>query len=196
MAEDVKAAAPAAYRDLKPPEGDADPMRLAAAGESVTLEYKSSLRSPTDGTPCSRELAAKLEAVIVKTVAGFLNGQEGTLLVGVDDAGRAVGLEADYASSPKIGDRDGFERHLRDLFDRTVGMDLAAGIAVSFGLLDGRNVCRIIVSAVPREVLVPVPDKSGQPQEVFYLRTGNQTQQLKGQALLRYVRERWAAGQG
>jgi predicted HTH transcriptional regulator len=37
----------------------------------------------------------QVEAVIAKTVCGFLNGRGGTLLIGVDDEGEALGLAAD-----------------------------------------------------------------------------------------------------
>ena len=47
--------------------------------------------------------------MVVKTLAGFLNAEGGTLLIGVDDAGAVIGLAGDYEALRKR-DRDGFEQ--------------------------------------------------------------------------------------
>ena len=39
-----------------------------------------------------------METVIAKTVAAFMNSGGGTLLIGVDDDGRLIGLGPDYAT--------------------------------------------------------------------------------------------------
>ena len=67
------------------------------------------------------EVRKELESAVVKTVAGFLNGHGGRLLIGVDDREADVGLVQDYGSSAKIGGPDGFARHLMQiLLDRLV----------------------------------------------------------------------------
>src|SRR5438094_1893751 len=75
---------------------------LIARGESEKLEFKSSLRwgIPDGG------IEKGLERAVLKTIAGFLNGKGGALLIGVADNGTPLGLEGDYASSEKIEDRD------------------------------------------------------------------------------------------
>jgi methylase of polypeptide subunit release factors len=192
VAQEVKDAALTAYRTLKLPEGDPELARLVRAGESGTLEFKSSLRSPTNGDPASRELRGALEAVIVKEVAAFLNAGGGTLLIGVDDTGRALGLAADYASSGSIGGRDGFERHLRGLLGAALGQDVAAGLGVTFGTLDGQDVCRVEVPAGGQEAYVQVPGAGGQKRHAFYLRMGNKAGELaSGPELSRYIKGRW-----
>ena len=61
---------------------------LMACGENNRLEFKSSIRWDVDEGRVSKVL----EGVAIKTIAGFLNAEGGTLLIGVDDSGRAVGL--------------------------------------------------------------------------------------------------------
>jgi predicted HTH transcriptional regulator len=49
----------------------------------------------------------------VKTAAGFLNVESGgTLLIGVDDNGKVLGLEDDYKTMGQSPTRDGYETWL------------------------------------------------------------------------------------
>ncbi|OLV17560.1 hypothetical protein BOO71_0008200 [Deinococcus marmoris] len=193
VAQEVKDAALASFRDLAPPEGDPELVRLVAGGETDRVEFKSSMRVPVDGSPPSKELTAALEGVIVKEVAAFLNAQGGTLLIGVNDAGRGLGLAPDYASSGKIGDRDGFERHLRGVVGTALGQTVAAALAVSFPALDGHEICRVEIPAGTEETFVSVTEKNGQKREALYVRMGNKAEEiLSGRDQLKYVRSRWA----
>lgn len=78
---------------------------LIGLEEGEGLEFKSSARwDYREGKPNKA-----LEATIVKTVAGFLNGKGGVLLIGVNDDGDVLGLESDYRTLGKRPDRDAFE---------------------------------------------------------------------------------------
>ncbi len=79
--------------------------RLMATGENDRIEFKSSLRWDVK----EQRVNKQLEKVVVKTLAGFLNAEGGTLLIGVDDAGAVIGLAGDYEALRKR-DRDGFEQ--------------------------------------------------------------------------------------
>src|SRR5208283_3043698 len=76
---------------------------LIAQGESDSLEFKSSFRWDLRENKVNRAL----EGVVLKTIAGYMNGNGGTLLIGVADDGRVVGLGHDYPTLKKP-DRDGF----------------------------------------------------------------------------------------
>ena len=65
---------------------------LIAQGEGPKLEFKSSFRWDYKQDKLNRGL----ENAVLKTLAGFMNGQGGTLLIGVDDSGEVLGLEKDY----------------------------------------------------------------------------------------------------
>ena len=194
--EESKVAALQAYRALRPPEGDPELVRLATLGESSTLEYKSSLRVPTNGDGTTKENSDKLEAVIVKVVASFLNAQGGTLLIGLDDDGKALGLEADYASfkAEKDRSRDGFERFLTKLLDNTLGEAKSASIDVTFGWLNNCQICRVDVPKGPDETYVDVVEKT-ERRKIFYLRRGNRSEELKsGPELSKYNKGHWPTG--
>ena len=64
---------------------------LIAAGESETIEFKSTARVNLH----TGEADPKMEHVIVKTVCGLLNHEGGTLLIGVADDGQVLGIEPD-----------------------------------------------------------------------------------------------------
>ena len=74
---------------------------LLAAGESQTVEFKSTARWNVHAGQADK----KMEHVIVKTVCGFLNAEGGTLLIGVDDDGAVVGLDADMQTLGSKGNR-------------------------------------------------------------------------------------------
>lgn len=181
-----------AFRDLAPPEGDPEVVRLVCGGESERVEFKSSMRVPVDGSAPSKELTAMLEGVIIKEIAAFLNAEGGTLLIGVDDDGRGLGLVPDYASSPKIADRDGFERHFRGLVDVALGKTVAASLKVTFVGLDSKGICWVDIPAGDQEAFVQVTDKSGQKRNVFFVRSGNKAEEIpSGPEQTKYVRKRW-----
>jgi len=62
----------------------------------------------------------RIELVTAKTVAGFLNSQGGTLIVGVDDDGHALGVDEDLATM-KAPDHDRYQLWLTDSLQRTLG---------------------------------------------------------------------------
>ena len=154
-----------------------------AAGESDTLEFKSSLRWDRREALVNKAL----EKVVIKTIVGFLNSKlGGTLLIGVDDEGNAIGVDADYDSLKKK-DRDGFELHLRQLVGRDLGEAVAAFLTITFHEIDGQDVCQITIEACDHAVYV----QDGQGA-TFFLRTGNSTRPLPVNEVVKFVQSRWA----
>ena len=159
---------------------------MIAEGESDSVEFKSSLRWDYK----EKCINKKLEEVIVKSVAAFANGQGGTLLIGVDDNGEILGLESDYAGLGDI-DRDKFELHLRNVLNNHFGVALVTTkLHVRFHSLADKEVCQIDITACTEPVLVKFPDKNGQLQERFYVRSGNSSQELSKGDMLAYIKER------
>ena len=62
-----------------------------AEGESASLEFKSTFRWDLREGHINRSL----ENVVMKTLAGYMNSQGGTLLIGLSDDGGIVGPEND-----------------------------------------------------------------------------------------------------
>lgn len=159
---------------------------LMTAGESRVVEFKSTGRKNLH----TNDKDPAVEWGVVKSIAAFMNSHGGTLLVGVNDAGEAVGIEADYPFV-KSSDRDGWELWLTDLVAQTLGKVAATEIQVRFGTIDGLTVARIDVSPGARPIFA-VPLK-GEKRDVFLARINNSTQELAGQALLDYQKKRWPA---
>lgn len=168
-------------------------MEMIRRGESDRLEFKSSARWNLH-TSARDE---RIEMVIAKAVAGFLNTDGGTLLIGVNDAGEVVGLANDFAVV-KAPDPDRFELWLRDFLASTLGQNAAAGPIVDFTevTVDGAStyVCRVTCPSSPRPVFVR-PAKGSGPSELW-VRTGNSTRQLKVDEAVDYVMVRWPMGIG
>ena len=156
--------------------------RLMATGENDRVEFKSSLRWDRR----EQRVNKTLEKVIVKTLAGFLNAEDGgTLLIGVDDAGVAVGLAADYGTLHRK-DRDGFEQHLQQIVARDLGESVSPYLTITFHEIDGQDVCHISVDPSDHPVYV-----DEQQQASFFLRAGNGTRSLPVDEAVKYVQHRW-----
>jgi len=171
-------------------EGNVEPLSqpsslsaLISAGESSRLEFKASARwsnAPDD--------KGKSEQVIVKSVAGFMNSEGGTLLIGVADDGIVIGLEADYATLSK-GNRDGYELFLTQLIADKISGPSPSLCKVSFDAVDGKDVCRVDVAASAKPVFA-CPWKSKEKTD-FWVRQGNKTEQFHGTELIDYKEEHW-----
>ena len=155
--------------------------RLLERGESEAVEFKSSLRWDLSESKVNKVL----EKVVVKTLAGFLNGKGGTLLIGVDDTGAVIGLASDYNSLRKK-DRDGFELHLRELVARDLGEAASVFLTVTFHELGGEDLCQVTIEPSDHEIYV-----EDQKVAVFYLRTGNSTRSLPIDEAVKYIPHRW-----
>jgi hypothetical protein len=166
------------------PDGEPTAAELIAAGESDRVEFKSTARRNLR----TKERDEKLELVIAKTVAGFLNGDGGTLLIGVADDGTVVGLEPDYALM-KAPDDDRYELWLRDFLAACLGAPAAALVRVRFEAVGGERVCRVDVPASPNPVFLDPP--KGPKVSEFWVRAGNSTRQLRTDEVLDYHRHRW-----
>lgn len=158
---------------------------LIALGESQRVEFKSTARFNLHTNQADK----KMEQVIVKTVAGFLNGEGGTLLIGVADDGDLLGLENDYSTLSK-GDRDGFELAVRQRLESSLSAPTAATVSMDFEEIGGADVCVVRVAPAGKPMFAKSLDASGAPAE-FWVRVGNATNQLHGEALVNYKDDHW-----
>ena len=151
-------------------------VRLA---ESQTLEFKSSMRYDTEQGGANKAL----EQVIVKAVAGLMNARGGILLIGVADNGLVVGVEQDLKVLPHRQDVDGYANHLTTLLDAGIGAAAAANVDIAFLDIEGKTVCRIMVTPSSRPVWATVKGQG----EVFYLRLNNSTRTLGAREAHEYI---------
>ena len=164
---------------------------VATRGESDSLEFKSSAR--WNMRAGKRDDA--METVIAKTVAAFMNSGGGTLLIGVDDDGRLIGLGPDYATL-KTPDADRFELWIRDLWGQRLGTNAAALPLLDFAEAtdpqegyERQEVCRVTIPPALGPVYLRGPKGKGEAE--LWVRVGNSTRRLEVADAVQYVSTRW-----
>ena len=159
-----------------------DPRALIERGESQHVEFKETLRYDARKGEISREL----EKMVMKTIVAFLNAEGGTLLIGVNDAGEAIGLDPDYKVMTKKN-RDGFENHLTMLVKTMIGLPFAKYVKTKFESVDGKDICVVSV----KEGHKPAYLQNGDKKEDFFVRVGNSTQPFSMSETEEYIKTRW-----
>ena len=194
----IAATLPGAYAAAKVASQEWIPIGdLLAAGETTSIEYKSSLRTHAAGG----DVFKLLETASLKTVAAFLNSAAGgTLLIGVTDGGIVVGLGSDYASLTKEGkdDADRFQLHLTQIVQASMGDAAAANVSTQIHTIDGKDLCRVHVkpSAYPVDAEVTVvKDDQHWKKTAFYIRLNNKTHEFADETeKQKYIAQRWGTG--
>lgn len=156
---------------------------LINAGESNLLEFKLSARW-SHGT----DKKGKSEQIIIKSLAGFMNSEGGTLLIGVADDGQVGGVECDYETLSK-SDRDYYELFLTQLIGDKITGPSPSLCRVTFHELDGKDVCRIEVAASAKPVFACSVNSKDHTD--FWVRQGNKTAQFHGTELVEYTDDHW-----
>lgn len=158
---------------------------LIARGESEILEFKSSLRWDYK----LGKMNKKLEEVILKTVAAFANSNGGTLLIGVDDSGKILGLENDY--SWLLGDKDEFELHLRNIISKSFGIAFTANkLKISFPTVESQEICQVETQPSDKSIIIKGTDGNGVSFEKFYIRNGNSSIELPASQIVDFVKHK------
>jgi ATP-dependent Lon protease len=154
---------------------------VIAGGESEAVEFKASFRYDVVTGQANNELVRGP----VKTVAGFMNTEGGTLLFGVTDERTAVGIDKDLGLLRR-GDEDGFERAFRQTLIDGLGVEFSPYVRLSFPALDGVRICRVDVSASGKPVFL-----TGRQGKEFYIRSGNASRPLDPAATHEYIDMHW-----
>ncbi len=155
-------------------------LALIRAGESRSLEFKETLTLDLR----KGAQAAYMEKMVLKTIAAFLNSQGGTLLVGVADDGRVTGLQKEMGTFFK-GGRDDLLRHFKNILRRSVGETFYPLIDYNLVEVNGAPVLRIDCRPADHECFLDATE--------FYVRTNPATDQLHGQKMIEYIRQRFKA---
>lgn len=156
-------------------------LALISHGESSNVEFKSSFKWDLKESKPNKAL----EDVVLKTLAGFMNGEGGSLIIGVSDDGKILGLNADY-NIQKKKDKDGFEQALMTSVAKNLGTDACQYLQLIFHELEEKEVCRVITRKSHRPIYI----KDGNALK-FYVRTGVSTRELNVQEAVEYISTRW-----
>lgn len=136
---------------------------LILIGENEKMEMKSTIRYDLKEWVVNK----KLEYVIAKTIAAFMNTEGGTLLIGIDDDGNILWLEKDFQTLTK-SNIDGFELHLRGLIKKYLGSFFEKHIKITFPSIDEKKICLVQITRSGKPVYVTF-----EGNENFFVRNGN-----------------------
>lgn len=154
---------------------------LIRGGETEKVEFKSTLRFDIRNGVEDK----KIEFIISKTIASFLNSEGGTLLIGVDDEGNVLGLESDMKTLAKQN-IDGFELHLRQVVNKYLGEFFEKYLSVSFPEVEDTKICVIKISKSGKPVFV-----TSEGEEKFFVRIGNASVPKNRQEQSEYEKLHW-----
>jgi len=157
---------------------------LIVVGETSHVEFKETARVNTH----TGRRDDKIELAVAKTIAGFLNAEGGTLLIGVADDGSVVGLKRDLAVM-KTPDVDRYQLWLTDHMQTSLGKAAVTFVTVTFEVAGSVEICRIEVA--PAEMPIFLNEPKGPRTADFYLRLGNSTRRLLTDEVLEYQPRRW-----
>lgn len=146
-------------------------------GESGTVEFKSSLRM----NKYTNEKDGRLEHSVLKTLAGFLNRDGGTLLIGVADDGSPLGIEAD-----KFKSEDSMSLHLTNLVKSRMDPIAMTEIRIDYGTYQDYRIMKVVSNPSP----IPIFVKDGAVKR-FYVRMGPSTDELPADKIHEYIKHRF-----
>jgi len=158
----------------------ADDGNTWAKGESSEVEFKSTLRvSLHSGKPDDR-----VELACLKTIAAFLNTHGGSLVVGLDDEAKPVGLEHD-----KFDSEDKMSLHLVSLVNARMGPLAMTCTDIRFEDCEGKRIMVVKCRKASKPIFYK---EKGSETEAFYVRTGPSTTQLSASQTQDYITQAWS----
>jgi hypothetical protein len=161
---------------------------IISGGESGSVEFKPAIwfdfsRAKNDSGYVANKSASRVRDKIIRTVAGFLNADGGTLFIGISDDGDSYGIQKDVELSGR-GDLDGYELDLFSMLTNTLEKQVVARkVRVSFPEHKGVTIARVDVQKSDE----PVFANTSQSREEFFVRIGNSTNRLSVQSAMSYV---------
>jgi len=146
---------------------------LLRRGEGPELEFKSTVRfNLRSGRPDKA-----IELAWLKGVVGLLNTRGGLLLIGVNDDGEVLGLEADA-----FANADRCLLHVKNLLGKHIGGGFARYIETLVTPLHGREILVIECRRSPEPAFLLVGN-----DEDFYIRNGPASVKLTPRQMLQYL---------
>ncbi|HET6543738.1 MAG TPA: ATP-binding protein, partial [Chryseolinea sp.] len=150
--------------------------QMISFGESDLLEFKSTIRTNLRAGKPGKEI----ELAWLKSVVAFCNTEGGTILIGVNDSGEILGLEADGFQND-----DKCLLHIQNLIGEHVGVEYLS--YVRFRLLEMEDKKILAVQCIPLKRIMLLK-WSGKEQ--FYVRSGPSSIELPMSKVLEYVSDR------
>jgi hypothetical protein len=160
-----------------------DVAAMITDGEGQHTEFKQTFRAPATEHEIRHESVSAAYALVekqcAKAVAGFMNADGGTLLVGVRDDGEIVGIEPDFETmQPMHADqpmRDLWSLRFLESMKKYLG-PIPAAVSTSFVGIDYRTVALVKCHRDPSPNGTWL--REGDAVHRFYVRTGSKTDEL------------------
>ncbi len=149
---------------------------LILAGESTTLEFKSTMRTNLKSGKTGKEI----ELAWLKAVAGFMNSDGGILLIGVADDGSILGIDAD-----NFANEDKCRLHFKNLLNNHIGAEFTRFIHLKVVTIQEKTILIIECERVRRPVFLSVGKN-----EDFFIRSGPSNTKLSMSQMIQYLGER------
>lgn len=150
---------------------------LIVKGENERLEFKSTLRKNLHTGKVDKNISHS----VLKTIVAYLNSKGGSLLIGISDDGKILGLEND-----DFANLDRLRLFFTDLLRKHIGSRFLPNVKFEIYSIDGVKVLKVDCFKSSKRVFL-----NWENSEEFYVRHGASTLKLKGSDLIDYVRERF-----
>ncbi len=163
--------------EIQPEAEELDIAGMVASGESTTVEFKCALRT-------NLHTGRKDEKIVyswLRTVAGFLNLQGGTLVIGVEDDGTPVGLDKDGFNS-----EDEIYSYAMEVMKSSLSEHHIKFIHPRFEEYQGTRV--LAIECWPSDDAIYLKYNGG---EHFFVRAGDTTKELSTNQLQDYIKQRF-----
>ncbi|HMA83393.1 MAG TPA: ATP-binding protein [Candidatus Thermoplasmatota archaeon] len=146
--------------------------------ESEQLEFKSSLRTNLH----TKKPDKKIELAVLKTITAFLNTDGGTLLIGVADDGKIVGINQDGFSN-----NDKFYQHYTNLIQNHIGNEYLPIIKSKLVHMDEKKtILKVDCMKSHKPVFLNMNN-----DEYFFVRIGPASVKLSDKKLIEYVKRKF-----
>ena len=155
-------------------------------GETKFVEFRQSLSLDIKRIDCDPGYFPTkekyLEAVCIKTIAGFLNSEGGELFIGIKDTSEIIGIDKELEILYK-SNTDKILLQIKNLINSYIGLQFIDLINVELIKIENKKIISISCKRSNHPIIVK--------DEHFYIRSGPSTDELKGKALLEYTKKRF-----
>ena len=163
-----------------PEEIDSSVEELLEQMETEHVEFKSSAYySYKPGVP-----ERVITESVLKTVAGFMNSNGGTLAIGIADDGTILGIQPDLDF--KHMDTDRYVNSLTTAIQRSLGSNASTIAKIRLEEVNGNFVTLVHIPASPEPIFL-----TAKGDQTFFVRANNSTRRLAGPDLVSYVQRHW-----
>ena len=128
----------------------------------------------------SNKPGKEIELAWLKSVVAFCNTNGGTILIGVNDEGEILGLEAD-----NFKNEDKCLLHVQSLLKDHIGMEFTKYINYKLHKIDNKKVLAVHCSPSQKPLFLMANNK-----EQFYIRSGPASIELSTSKAIKYIEDR------